>query len=81
MIWLSMEFINFEWRGINLVTINGKIEKISAISLLDYLEKNKYRIDRIVVEYNGEIIKKDKFSKIMIQDKDSIEIVSLVGGG
>ena len=71
MIWLSMEFINFEWR----------IEKISAISLLDYLEKNKYRIDRIVVEYNGEIIKKDKFSKIMIQDKDSIEIVSLVGGG
>ncbi|WP_074017325.1 sulfur carrier protein ThiS [Fusobacterium massiliense] len=64
-----------------MVTINGKIEKISAISLLDYLEKNKYRIDRIVVEYNGEIIKKDKFSKIMIQDKDSIEIVSLVGGG
>lgn len=64
-----------------MVTINGKIEKINAISLLDYLEKNKYRIDRIVVEYNGEIIKKDKFSKIMIQDKDSIEIVSLVGGG
>lgn len=64
-----------------MVTINGKIEKISAISLLDYLEKNKYRIDRIVVEYKGEIIKKDKFSKIMIQDKDSIEIVSLVGGG
>lgn len=64
-----------------MVTINGKIEKISAISLLDYLEKNKYRIDRIVVEYNGEIIKKDKFSKIMIQDKDRIEIVSLVGGG
>ena len=64
-----------------MVRINGKIEKISAISLLDYLEKNKYRIDRIVVEYNGEIIKKDKFSKIMIQDKDSIEIVSLVGGG
>ena len=64
-----------------MVTINGKIEKISAISLLDYLEKNKYRIDRIVVEYNEEIIKKDKFSKIMIQDKDSIEIVSLVGGG
>ena len=64
-----------------MVTINGKIEKISAISLLDYLEKNKYRIDRIVVEYNREIIKKDKFSKIMIQDKDSIEIVSLVGGG
>ena len=64
-----------------MVTINGKIEKINAISLLDYLEKNKYRIDRIVVEYNGEIIKKDKFSKIMIQDKDSIEIVSLGGGG
>ena len=63
-----------------MATINGKIEKISAISLLDYLEKNKYRIDRIVIEYNGEIIKKDKFSKIMIQDKDRIEIVSLVGG-
>ena len=34
-----------------------------------------------IADYLSEIIKKDKFSKIMIQDKDSIEIVSLVGGG
>ena len=43
------------------------------------LDKNKER-DFFKINLDKHI-KKDKFSKIMIQDKDSIEIVSLVGGG
>lgn len=64
-----------------MAEINGKIENIKNISLLNYLKMNNYRIDRLVVEYNGDIIKKSDFEKITIKDSDKIEIVCFVGGG
>ena len=50
-------------------------------NLLDYLIANKYRVDRVVIDYNGEIVKKAEFSKINIKNTDKIEIVCFVGGG
>jgi len=43
--------------SINHLTIND-------VNLLDYLIENKYRVDRVVIDYNGEIVKKAEFSKI-----------------
>ena len=64
-----------------MAKINGKYEEINNINLLDYLTKNKYRTDRIVVDFNGNIIKKEDFEKINIENTDKIEIVCFVGGG
>lgn len=64
-----------------MAKINGKYEEINNINLLDYLTKNKYRTDRIVVDFNGNIIKKEDFEKINIKNIDRIEIVCFVGGG
>ena len=64
-----------------MAEINGKYEEINDVNLLDYLIKNKYRVDRIVVDYNGDIVKKVDFEKINIQNTDKIEIVCFVGGG
>lgn len=64
-----------------MAKINGKIENVSNINLLDYLEKNSYQISRIAIEYNGNIIKKSDFHKIILKDEDKIEIVCFVGGG
>ena len=64
-----------------MAEINGKYEEINDVNLLDYLIKNKYRVDRIVVDYNGDIVKKSDFEKINIIKKDKIEIVCFVGGG
>ena len=50
-----------------MAKINGKYEEINNINLLDYLTKNKYRTDRIVVDFNGNIIKKEDFEKINIK--------------
>ena len=41
-----------------MAEINGKYEEINNVNLLEYLIENKYRIDRIVVDYNGDIVKK-----------------------
>ncbi|MFC2423858.1 sulfur carrier protein ThiS [Fusobacterium polymorphum] len=64
-----------------MAIINGKFEEINNVNLLDYLLKNKYRIDRVVVDYNGDIVKKIDFEKINIKNTDKIEIVCFVGGG
>lgn len=64
-----------------MAKINGKYEEINNINLLDYLTKNKYRTDRIVVDFNGNIIKKEDFEKINIKNTDKIEIVCFVSGG
>ena len=64
-----------------MAEINGKYEEINDVNLLDYLIKNKYRIDRVVFDYNGDIVKKSDFSKINIKNTDKIEIVCFVGGG
>ena len=64
-----------------MAEINGKYEEINDVNLLDYLIKNKYRADRVVVDLNGNIVKKADFSKINIKNTDKIEIVCFVGGG
>ncbi|BEO99802.1 sulfur carrier protein ThiS [Fusobacterium polymorphum] len=64
-----------------MAEINGKYEEINDINLLDYLIKNKYRVDRVVVDLNGNIVKKADFKKINIKNTDKIEIVCFVGGG
>ena len=64
-----------------MAEINGKYEEINDINLLDYLIENKYRVDRVVVDLNGDIVKKADFEKINIKNTDKIEIVCFVGGG
>ena len=64
-----------------MAEVNGKYEEINDVNLLDYLIKNKYRVDRVVVDFNGNIVKKADFEKINIQNTDKIEIVCFVGGG
>ena len=64
-----------------MAEINGKYKEINDVNLLDYLIENKYRVDRVVVDLNGDIVKKADFSKINIKNTDKIEIVCFVGGG
>ncbi|MBI1858010.1 MAG: sulfur carrier protein ThiS [Candidatus Melainabacteria bacterium] len=65
-----------------LIKINGENKSIppntSILMLLKTFNINK---DRVVIELNKEIIHKDDFNNIHLNDKDKIEIVTLVGGG
>ena len=57
--------------------VKGQEEQTVA----DYLEENGYRMNRIAVELNGEILPKYKYSETRLKDGDSMEIVTFVGGG
>ncbi len=50
----------------------------SVSELVGYLGFNQ-RV--IVVDYNGFILEKDLWSKTIIRNQDSLEILSIAGGG
>ncbi len=64
-----------------MIIVNGKKEDIEEISLLEYLKIKEYKTDRIAVELNGSIVKRDQYEEIVIISGDKVEIVCFVGGG
>ena len=65
-----------------MIRVNGKdLEVARGATLLSIVEKGQMKPERIVVDYNKEIIPKDKLGEIVVAEKDLIEILSFVGGG
>lgn len=62
--------------------INGENFKLQApCILLHFLEQKGCALDRVAVELNGKIIPKNLYESTHVNDSDSIEIVSFIGGG
>ncbi len=62
--------------------LNGKfIELNYEVSLLDFLQQNKYDISKIAVELNGDIVSKAQYINVVLHEDDTLEVVSFVGGG
>lgn len=68
-------------RGENMVKINGEFLEEEGKTLTEYLESAGYQIQRVAVEKNGEIVPKAEYSGTVLENGDSIEVVSFVGGG
>ncbi len=65
-----------------IVQVNGRKENLKKNIRLDDLVKNKgLDIQKIVVEHNLKIVKKDVLSEVILSENDNVEIVSFVGGG
>ena len=68
-------------RSISMVMINGEAKEIAGKNLLEYLKENGFNPEQLVVERNFEIISKEQFGSVTIQDEDVIEVLRFVGGG
>ena len=64
-----------------MVKVNGKEMDIAGSTVADYLMTTDYDAKRIAVERNGEIVFKSKYDETVLENGDSIEVVSFVGGG
>ena len=51
------------------------------INLLDIVSYFNYNSSLLVLEYNNFICPKKEWNNIIIENKDTIEIVTIVGGG
>ena len=65
-----------------LIKINGEDKVIPQnISILKLIESFKINKDRVVIELNKKILKKDLFDLTLLSENDQLEIVTFVGGG
>ena len=64
-----------------MVKINGEAKEIAGKNRLEYLKENGFNPEQLVVERNFEIISKEQFGSVTIQDEDVIEVLRFVGGG
>ncbi|MBQ2782474.1 MAG: sulfur carrier protein ThiS [Oscillospiraceae bacterium] len=64
-----------------MVKVNGAELDIAGKTVAQYLSTTNYDLKRIAVERNGDIVFKSQYEATILQDGDSVEIVSFVGGG
>ena len=64
-----------------MVKVNGEELDIAGKTVAQYLSTTNYDPKRIAVERNGDIVFKSQYEATILQDGDSLEIVSFVGGG
>jgi len=64
-----------------MVKVNGEMLDLAGKTVMDYLATTNYDPKRIAVERNGDIVFKSQYSTTVLEDGDSIEVVSFVGGG
>lgn len=66
------------------ITFNGQIVEAGAqsgLGLQTFLEDRGLKIDRIAVEYNGEIVPRSRWQEVTLKVGDRLEVVHFVGGG
>lgn len=63
------------------IRVNGSEMDVKATTIAELLQELEINPQRVVVEVNLEIVKRDKFNDCKIKEGDSIEIVNFVGGG
>jgi sulfur carrier protein len=64
------------------VRINGKeIDTCEGLTLGKFLRDKEIAVEKIVVEYNLNVLSREFFDSTLIKNGDNIEILSFVGGG
>ncbi|HEC1758928.1 TPA: sulfur carrier protein ThiS [Campylobacter lari] len=61
--------------------INGEKFELKELRFMDYVKEKQLKIEFIALELNGEIIPRDKFENLILNENDKAEIVTFVGGG
>lgn len=64
-----------------MVKINGTDIDAAGKTISEYLSETSCSLRRVAVERNGEIVPRAKYDETVIEDGDTIEVVSFVGGG
>ena len=75
------DFPYFYFGGAIMVKVNGTELDIAGKTVSEYLATTNYDPKRIAVERNGDIVFKSQYDATILEDGDSLEIVSFVGGG
>ena len=64
------------------LTINGRQRELEGpTNLVDFLHASGVNLQFIAVAHNGDVVERDMFAHIILDEGDEVEIVWPVGGG
>jgi sulfur carrier protein len=63
------------------LTINGTVRQTDPNSVLSLLESLNVHPQTVVVEFNGEIIRREDYGTQLLSEGDTLEIVQMMAGG
>ena len=64
------------------IQLNGDPYEINnGIDLNELLNKLKIQKNKVAIEVNGEIVERKKYSNLILNKDDKVEIVQFIGGG
>jgi sulfur carrier protein len=64
------------------IQLNGASHEIKdGTNLNELLNKLKIQTNKVAIEVNGEIVAKNKYSNLILNKDDKVEIVNFIGGG
>ena len=64
------------------VRINGEVEEIpDNSSVEEVLTSRKLIKGTVVIELNGEIIRRDRWASLRLNSEDNLELIRMIGGG
>tara|TARA_B100000686_G_C16181312_1_gene661109 strand:- start:398 stop:616 length:219 start_codon:yes stop_codon:yes gene_type:complete len=64
------------------IQLNGTSYEINnGTNLNQLLNKLKIEKNKVAIEVNGEIVEKNKYTNLILNKDDKVEIVQFIGGG
>jgi thiamine biosynthesis protein ThiS len=64
------------------ITLNGEKKQVpDNITIVGLLALLNIRHQRVAVELNETIVKKDRYDETIVSEGDALEVVSFMGGG
>lgn len=64
------------------LTVNGKERELPGpMGLVTFLESLGVNMQFVAVAHNGNVLRKDEFPKVTLNEGDTLEVVRPVGGG
>ena len=62
--------------------VNGSARQVEqVVTVADFLAASKLDTVRVAVEVNGAVVPRRDFAAVRLNEGDTLEIVTLVGGG
>ncbi|HEX6925937.1 MAG TPA: sulfur carrier protein ThiS [Longimicrobiaceae bacterium] len=64
------------------VVLNGEEREVpSGVTVRGLLEHLDLKPEMVVVERNGDILRRDRYAEVPVEEGDVLELVHFVGGG
>ena len=64
------------------IILNGESRKLSeGMTVLDLVQQLEFATERLAVELNRQIVKREQWATSALKQGDRIEVVQFVGGG